>query len=42
MQATHRQYHTISAWIADAQAMGYTLQQLQLRNGLYFAYVARG
>ena len=41
MQATHSQYHTITAWIAEAQALGYTLQQLQLRNGLYFAHVTR-
>ena len=41
MQATHSQYHTITAWIAEAQATGYTLQSLQLRNGLYFARVTR-
>ena len=41
MQATHSQYHNIAAWIAEAQAIGYTLQQLQLRNGLYFAVVTR-
>ena len=41
MQATHSQYHTITAWIAEAQAIGYALQQLQLRNGRYFAVVTR-
>ena len=41
MQATHSQYATITAWIAEAQRLGYTLQQLQVRNGLYFARVTR-
>ena len=41
MQAVHIQYADIAAWIAESQALGYTLQQLQLRNGLYFARVTR-
>ena len=41
MQAIHKQYATITTWIAEAQAIGYALQSLQLRNGLYFATVTR-
>ena len=41
MQAIHKQYHDIMSWITEAQRLGYTLQSLQLRNGLYFARVTR-